>query len=202
MMPMLKGVPPLEYWFSLRKFKRLIKRIVLTAVGLRLTADKVEKASPEDKYKAFFTSPTIFSVSFRIRYILSRSLPMWSTTRKKTHNLLVSSFLNGVNPLMIERVRKLDNQVTAELRASLQDKFDLKQLTDEKRIFVLDYKWLANFKVNPHQALPEPMNDVPQNNPRYFQAPQVFLKLDEDRQNLKCLSHTIGAKARVQGVLS
>jgi hypothetical protein len=201
MMPMLKGVPPLEYWFSLRKFKRLIKRIVLTAVGLRLTADKVEKASPEDKYKALFTSPTILFGLFPNPLHLVPE-PAYVVNHWEEDTEFARQFLNGVNPLMIERVRKLDNQVTAELRASLQDKFDLKQLTDEKRIFVVDYKWLANLKVNPHQALPEPMNDVPQNNPRYFQAPQVFLKLDEDRQNLKCLSHTIGAKARVQGVLS
>ena len=184
---MLDGVPPLEYWFSKRKFKRLISRILLITAGLNLTADKVKKATGENKFKAFFTQSKVFFGIFPNPLNLvpePTSIGGWKDDRE-----FARQFLNGVNPLMIERVQDLKEQVTAELQTFLKDTVDLTKLAEGKRLFVVDYKWLADLKVNPHQAFPLPMNhDIPQDELRYFQGPQVVLSLDEDRQNLDILA--------------
>ena len=188
MMPMLKGIPPLEYWFSRRKFVRLIKRIVLTTVGLSITASDVEKAPAEKAYKAFFTKPKILGglIPNPLNFVPE---PKQTLARWEDDQEFARQFCNGVNPLMIERVKDLKKQVTPELQEMLKSSVDLEILMKEQRLFVVDYKWLADLKVNPHQAYPLPMNpDKTQDQPRYFQAPQVVLSLDESRENLDVLA--------------
>ena len=183
MMKMLDGVPPLEYWFSAKKFKRLIKRMLLTSVGLGLTAEAVEKAPPQEKFKAIFTLEKLF---FGIPNPLNLvPLPQYVYDHWQEDREFARQFMNGMNPLMIAVVKDVSQQITPELRTHFEsERTNLENLAASKRLFVVDYEWLADLKVDPHQAYPEPMNNVPQDQPRYFQAPQVVLRMNENNNEV------------------
>lgn len=185
-MKKLDGAPPKDYWFSRTKFRRLIERIARTTIGLSIAGSEVAKAPTKKKYEAFFTQSRWFGIipnPFNLVPVPAYTLRKWNTDKSFGYQ-----FMNGVNPLHLSVVTDISKQLTLELQTFLEtDK--LKTLQDEKRLFVVDYEWLADLKVNPHQALPLPMNDVPQMNPRYFQqAPVVVLELGKNRKQLHPLA--------------
>jgi hypothetical protein len=113
-MKMVKGVPPRQYFFSLKKIGRLIKRSLRLSTGLKSTEKNVEKAKTyEGKFKAMFTKKTIL---FGIRNPLDlvpqpgNLLNTWDEDKE-----FARQFLNGVNPVMIQVVKDVDTQLTSEI---------------------------------------------------------------------------------------
>jgi hypothetical protein len=166
MMKMVKGVPPRQYFFSLKKLGRLIKRSLRLSIGLKSTEGKVDKAKTyEGKFKAMFTKKTIL---FGIRNPLDLVpqagylLNTWDEDKE-----FARQFLNGVNPVMIQVVKDVGTQLTSEIvqffatnahrrqasrccEAHQQDHtIDLHALADDKRLFFATYEDLMDLKKNP-----------------------------------------------------
>jgi arachidonate 15-lipoxygenase len=171
MMKMMDGAPPLEYFFSVDKFKRLIKRAVLLSVGLSMTNNRVDRASAENMFKEFFTdiSPLVPKPKHLLKH--------WEDDKE-----LARQMLCGLNPVMIEVAKDLA-QLSDNIAAHFGAK-ELQELINEKRLFFVSYDSIEELKVNPHQAKPAPENDAPHDDPRPFYAPIAVFKLDKDREEL------------------
>jgi hypothetical protein len=166
MMKMMKGVPPRQYFFSLKKIGRLIKRSLRLSVGLKSTENNMERARTyEGKFKAMFTKKTLL---FGVRNPLDlvpqpgNLLNTWKKDKE-----FARQFLNGVNPMVIQVVKDVDTQLTSEIvqffatdaprrRASRwcgahqQDQtIDLYALAEDKRLLFATYEDLMDLKKMP-----------------------------------------------------
>jgi len=96
----------------------------------------------------------------RISHYLG-SIQKPDTANWQTDDAFVSSFLRGVNPLMVRLVRSLD-EVKDEFRNMSFDGQPVGRLLNARRLFMADYKSLANIPLD-------------QENRGLFYAPQVLL---------------------------
>jgi arachidonate 5-lipoxygenase len=187
---MVTGVPPLPYFFSLRKFGRLVRRSVLFFVGLTMTDRNVKNAKTyEKKFEAMFTDSTIWGLLPNPFNFVPK--PVHVIDNWKDDDEFARQFMNGVNPLMLSVVKDPDKNLTKNLIDFFQaDKYiNLTALTEDKRLFYVSYDDLAELNVNPHQAYPNPPNEgVQPTEPRYFDAPVIVFKLSRDRKKLKILA--------------
>lgn len=188
-MKMVQGVPPGEYFFSGKKFARLVFRVLRLVVGLQLTSDDVANAKTyEEKFRAMFTNKSIFFVfpnPFNLVPKPIHVLNAWESDKE-----FARQFMNGVNPIMISVVKEVNAQLTDELVEFFKHHatVNLEALAKDKRLFYVSYDDLVDLKVNPHQAFPKANNpDKPQDEPRYFNAPVVVFQLSQDRQELDIL---------------
>jgi hypothetical protein len=166
MMKMVKGVPPRQYFFSLKKIGRLIKRSLRLSVGLKSTENNMERAKTyEGKFKAMFTKKTLL---FGIRNpldLVPKPGNLLSTWKKDKE--FARQFLNGVNPMMIQVVKDVDTQLTSEIvqffateaprRQTSRcwgahqrvETIDLHALAEDKRLLFATYEDLMDLKKMP-----------------------------------------------------
>jgi hypothetical protein len=151
MMKMVKGVPPRQYFFSLKKIGRLIKRSLRLSVGLGSTKKNVDEAKTyEGKFKAMFTKTNILGGLVRNPLDLvpqpGNLLNTWDDDKE-----FARQFLNGVNPVMIQVVKDVDTQLTSEIIQFFagDQTIDLHALADDKRLLFATYEDLMDLKKEP-----------------------------------------------------
>jgi hypothetical protein len=154
MMKLLYGVPPRQYFFSLKKIGRLIKRSLRLSIGLISTKNAVEEAETyEGKFKAMFskkTKKTFWGGTMRNPLDLVPSsgnlLNTWDEDKE-----FARQFLNGVNPVMIQVVKDVDTQLTSEIVQFFggDHTIDLHALADDKRLLFATYEDLMDLKKEP-----------------------------------------------------
>jgi arachidonate 5-lipoxygenase len=171
MMKKMDGAPPPEYFFDATKIKRLIKRVAKLTVGLKLTQNRVNRASAERVFEEFFTDITPLVPKPK------RLIKHWDNDKE-----LARQMLCGVNPVMIMVTKDL-SQLSDNIATHFGER-KLQGLIDEKRLFFVSYDDIAELEVNPHQGKPAPMNPTPQDDPRPFYAPIAIFALDETRKEL------------------
>ncbi len=195
-MKMVDGVPPLEYFFSNKKFFRVIMRLLLVNVGLGMTEKQVVKAiTAEEKYSAVYTKSMLANVvpnPFDLVPLPEHTFNNWMEDKE-----FARQFLNGVNPVMIRVVKDVHRDLSKELIEFFKDDngVNLESLAKEKRLLFVSYDDLTHLKVDPHQAYPEAYNpDKKQDQPRYFTAPIAVFRLTQDLQELEILAIQLDRK--------
>jgi hypothetical protein len=146
MMKMADGVPPRQYFFSMKKIGRLIKRALRLAIGLKVTKTKVDTAkTSEGKFKALFTKKRFFGALDLVPQP-GNLLNKWDDDKE-----FARQFLNGVNPVMIQVVKDVDTQLTSEIVQFFagDDTINLPALVDDKRLFFATYEDLLDLKKQP-----------------------------------------------------
>jgi len=194
MMKMVDGVPPIEYWFSLKKTLRVVVRGLTTVVGLSLNPlSDTDTASMENYEKIF---------KLKGLGIANPLLPLPETAFAKwaEDSEFARQFFNGVNPIMIEAVRDVPEQLSPELVEHFvsDGTTNLDALSKANRLFYVNYEELDQMVKNPHQAYPEAYNnptyttdqeilDRVGKEPRYFKAPMILLQLSPNLEDLQIL---------------
>jgi hypothetical protein len=185
---MMSGPPPREYIFAPKKIVRLVKVVIMNAVGKRLVLPKAtelrDAGKSEEAFEALFTRSSLTRFGLFPNPLDFVPEPEHVVKNWENDKEQGRQFLNGVNPVMIKVANDLGDfseAITEELgKASLQG------LIDEKRLFYVSFDELAELEVNPHQASPKIMNpDAPQDQPRYFEAAIAVFVLSEDRKELE-----------------
>lgn len=184
---MMDGPPPLNQFWSPKKIVRALARVLEAEIAFKMLGkeDAVDKAkTKEAMYQACFTKAQLFGAFPNLLNTLPT--PKYAIKHWEEDKELARQFLCGVNPVMIEVAKELD-----QLSDNIVEHFGeerLQDLVDEKRLFFVSYDDLADLQANPHQAYPLPMNDITQQNQeRYVYAPIVAFVLDKVRKELDIL---------------
>mmetsp|Transcript_11515 Transcript_11515/g.33060 ORF Transcript_11515/g.33060 Transcript_11515/m.33060 type:complete len:762 (+) Transcript_11515:1487-3772(+) len=203
MMKMVDGVPPIDYWFSLKKTLRVLVRGLTVSVGLSLNPLTDEDKASIENYEKIFKLKGL--------NIQNPLLPLPATAFNNWAEDLefARQFLNGVNPIMIEAVKNVPEQLSPEFIqhfSARANAIDLDALAKGNKLFYVDYKDLVGLEKNPHQAYPEAYNN-PQftddqdilakvgKEPRYFKAPIILFQMNSELQQLEILGIQLDREA-------
>ena len=214
-MRMLKGIPPLEYSFSIQKMVRVLKRFLRVWVGLKLNQPQSERANGyEQKYIDMFSSPNrnnFWSNLFgsgrnndandnengnedptKLVPMPERIIEQWQDDKE-----MARQFLAGTNPVMIRVVDSLSvlsNVMINFLEGEVNGGINTERLVAEKRLIYATYEGLAKLKRRPHETFPPPYNEDEEgteneNTMKHFHPATIVFELDAtNREELSILA--------------
>jgi hypothetical protein len=139
MMKLLKGVPPRQYFFSLKKILRVVIRSLKLSQGLKNVQENQDNAKTfEDKFKVMFADDLVPD-------------PLNLVNNWESDKEFARQFLNSVNPVMIQVVKDVGTQLTSEIVQffAKDPTIDLRALADDKRLFVATYEDLMDLDKEP-----------------------------------------------------
>ena len=208
MMKRIKGIPPLEYSFSISKLVRVLKRFLRIWVGLKLNQPRVERAGTyQEKYVAMFSKSTTRGNSWfgggfgqndnddNGNPLSNRApLPQRIVDTWQEDAEMARQFLAGTNPVMIRVCDSPESQLPLALRRFLQEDRDdlllLSSLVSEKRLLYASYEGLGKqtsdgkdrvleLSKRPHETHPPPYNkNEEEEDERYFYPAVIVFELE------------------------
>jgi len=198
-MKLLDGVPPITYWFSLKKILRVVNRALLGALGLTINAVDPSEENSEEAYANFHRIKLLGGLLTFENPFLPQPFVF---NRFDEDSEFARQFLNGVNPVMIRVVDDVGKQLTPALIDFFEkDKTEnLEALAKAKRLLYVSYddlKFPENTIKNPHSAYPEvfhPGDPRAKTELRYFSHAVVIFMLSRDRKEMSVLAIELDGK--------